>query len=167
MNIFSVNASAIYTVINLILLAALFKVFLFKRVDKIFEQRQNDADSLKKQSEDAVNKANELKEEYERKVKEQEKQVDSILAEAREKGYSQYNDIVETANKEAQAILDEAKMRAKADAERERAKYMADLTDVVIDAASKIAANSHTLESDKNLYDSFIDEALNSSDSND
>ena len=82
------------------------------------------------------------------------------MSEAREKGYAQYNEIITNAQKEADTIIEEARVHAKADAERERAKYLAELSDVVIDAAAKIAANSHTAEGDSSLYDAFIDNAF-------
>lgn len=162
MNILDINMNVVYTIVNLLLLVVLFRIFLFKRVDKILNIRQHEADTAKEKMDGELHDAEELKHDYQVKLKEQEDAIDHILAEARERGYQQYNEIVENANKEAAAILEEARMHAKADAERERARYMANLTDVVIDAAAKIAANSHTEASDKDLYDSFIDEALNS-----
>ena len=68
--------------------------------------------------------------------------------------------IIKRLFEEADTIIEEARVHAKADAERERAKYLAELSDVVIDAAAKIAANSHTAEGDSSLYDAFIENAF-------
>jgi F-type H+-transporting ATPase subunit b len=160
MSILNINMNVVYTIINLLVLTILFRVFLFKPVDRILVQRQKDVDAEMKAAKDARHDAEELKLDYEIKLKEQNADIDRILSESREKAYEQYNEIVKTAGREADSIREEARMHARADAERERARYLADLTDVVIDAASKIAANSHSVETDSELYDSFIEESL-------
>jgi F-type H+-transporting ATPase subunit b len=160
MELLNINANVIYNIINLLILVVAFRILLFNKVDKIFEARKKDVDNQIKDASDDRIKAADLKREYEDKLAKQEAEKDKVMSEAREKGYAQYNEIITNAQKEADTIVEEARIRAKADAERERAKYLAELSDVVIDAAAKIAANSHTAESDSNLYDAFIDNAF-------
>lgn len=163
MELLNINANVIYNIINLLILVVAFRILLFKRVDKILEARRKDVDRQIQEASDDRIKAADLKREYEEKLSQQEAQKDKIMSEAREKGYAQYNEIITNAQKEADTIIDEARVHARADAERERAKYMAELSDVVIDAAAKIAANSHTAESDSSLYDAFIENAFDKS----
>ncbi len=160
MELLNINANVIYNIINLLILVVAFRILLFNKVDKIFEARKKDVDNQIKDASDDRLKAADLKREYEDKLAKQEAEKDKVMSEAREKGYAQYNEIITNAQKEADTIVEEARIHAKADAERERAKYLAELSDVVIDAAAKIAANSHTAESDSSLYDAFIDNAF-------
>ena len=148
MELLNINANVIYNIINLLILVVAFRILLFNKVDKIFEARKKDVDNQIKDASDDRIKAADLKREYEDKLAKQEAEKDKVMSEAREKGYAQYNEIITNAQKEADTIVEEARIHAKADAERERAKYLAELSDVVIDAAAKIAANSHTAESD-------------------
>mgnify|MGYP002623831857 CR=1 FL=1 len=160
MELLHINANVIYNIINLLILAVAFRILLFKKVDKIFETRKKDADKEVREATNDRIKTAELKREYEEKLSDLENEKNKIMSEAREKGYAQYNEIITNAQKEADTIIEEARVHAKADAERERAKYMAELSDVVIDAAAKIAANSHTAEGDASLYDAFIENAF-------
>lgn len=160
MELLNINANVIYNIINLLILVVAFRIILFKKVDKILEQRRKDVDGQLQDASDDRIKAAELKREYEDKLSVQEAEKDKVMSEAREKGYAQYNEIITNAHKEADTIIEEARVHAKADAERERAKYLAELSDVVIDAAAKIAANSHTAEGDSSLYDAFIENAF-------
>ncbi|WP_026504298.1 ATP synthase F0 subunit B [Butyrivibrio sp. NC3005] len=154
-------ANVVYTIVNILFLALIFRIFLFKRVDRILEARKEEAEKEQIEAKNASDKANALKQEYEAKTVEQKAERDKILADAREKGYTEYAQIVDNARKEAEALLADAQERARIDAEKEKAKYLENLSDVIVDAASKIAAGQHSEETDHKLYDSFINDAEN------
>ena len=162
MNLLNVNMNVVYTIINLLILALLFKRFLFKPVDKILEERMRIIDMERDEATEARSNAEMMKHEYEARLKAHNDQVDSIISDAKEKAYEQYNEIISHANKEAEDIIDAAKSHAKVDAEREKNRILSDLSNVVVDAASKIAATAHTPETDSDLYDRFIKESMES-----
>ena len=64
------------------------------------------------------------------------------------------------ARKKGDEIITEAKYTAKVEAQRAKAAYSAELKDMVIEAATKIAASKHNEAGDAELYDKFIDEAV-------
>ncbi|MCR4901672.1 MAG: ATP synthase F0 subunit B [Butyrivibrio sp.] len=152
-------ANILYTVINILLLCLIFRIFLFKRVDKILNERKQEADYA---NEDAVKKAKEADEarkKYEEELNSFNDKRDDLMRQTKDEAYREHEKILDEARVQALEILDEAKVNAKIESERQKKVYEAELKEMVVDAASKIAATSHTEESDKLLYDKFIEEA--------
>ena len=55
MELLNINANVIYNIINLLILVVAFRIILFKKVDKILEQRRKDVDGqLQDASDDRI-----------------------------------------------------------------------------------------------------------------
>ena len=146
-------------VANLLILYAIFKIFLFKRVDDILLKRQEEVDEATKNAELAQAKALETKKEYEDKIALADEEKEQILSDIKKQGYDEYERIVTDAKKKGDQIITEAKHNAEVENERAKEVYAAQITDMVIDAASKIAATKHSAADDRELYEKFISEA--------
>lgn len=146
-------------IINLLIIYFLTKKFLFGRVDAILAQRREEVESATKQAEAAKQEALEAKKDYEDKIAHVDEEKEQILADIKKQGYAEYERIVGDARKKGDQIIVEAKHNAEVENERAKEVYAAQLTDMVIDAASKIAATKHSAADDKELYDKFINEA--------
>ncbi|SFB70094.1 ATP synthase F0 subunit B [Butyrivibrio sp. YAB3001] len=144
---------------NLLILYLIFKIFLFKKVDAILAQRRDEIDEATKAADIATKSALDTKREYEEKISHAEEEKEQILADIKKKGYEEYEKIVDDAKKKGEQILLEAKHNAEVENERAKEAYATELTDMVIHAASKIAATKHNASDDKELYDKFIIEA--------
>lgn len=147
------------TIANLLILYAIFKIFLFKRVDNILMQRKEEVDEATKAADIATKKALDTKKEYEDKIALADDEKEQMLADIKKQGYDEYERIVSDAKKKGEQILVEARHNAEVENERAKEVYAAQLTDMVIDAASKIAATKHSTQDDMELYDKFISEA--------
>ncbi|WP_024866611.1 F0F1 ATP synthase subunit B family protein [Butyrivibrio sp. FCS014] len=147
------------TIINLLILYFVVRKFLFGRIDEILKKRQEEVDSATKAADIALEEAKSTKREYERKISQAEEEKETILASIKKQGYDEYEKIVLDARKKGDRIITEAKHNAEAEAEKAREEYAGELKDMVIDAASKIAATKHSAEDDSQLYDKFISEA--------
>lgn len=146
-------------IINLLIIYFLTKKFLFGRVDAILAQRREEVESATKQAEAAKQEALDAKKDYEDKIAHVDEEKEQILADIKKQGYAEYERIVGDARKKGNQIIVEAKHNAEVENERAKEVYAAQLTDMVIDAASKIAATKHSAADDKELYDKFINEA--------
>ena len=146
-------------VANLLILYAIFKIFLFKKVDDILLRRQEEVDEATKAADIATTKALETKKEYEEKIALADEEKEQILADIKKQGYDEYERIVGDAKKKGEQIITEARHNAEVENERAKEVYAAQLTEMVIDAASKIAATKHSAEDDRELYEKFISEA--------
>lgn len=147
----------IFTVINILLLYALLRVFLFKPLNKILEERQSQADSVIADAKKARDEADKLKNQNEKLLKETEKKQTSILSEAREKASLEYERIVSEAGKKAEEITEDADRDAEKEHERMLEDARKDITDLVVDAGSRISLMKSDPESDRALYDQFLE----------
>ncbi len=158
LNISIVNI--VCTIINLLILYWVFKKFLFGRVDAIIERRRQEVDDANKSADKAIAEARATKKEYEEKISLADEEKQQILADIKKQGYEEYEKIIAEAQKKGQEIILEARHNAETEADRTRELYAAELKEMVIDAATKIAATKHSSDDDSNLYDKFIDEAV-------
>ena len=147
------------TIINLLILYFIAKKFLFQRIDNIFMQRKEEVDEATKAADKATQEAINTKREYEKKIELADEEKEQILSDIQKQGYDEYERIINDAKKKGEQILIEAKHNAEVENERAKEVYAAQLTDMVIDAASKIAATKHSTQDDLELYDKFISEA--------
>jgi ATP synthase F0 subunit b len=157
LNISLVNIA--FTIINLLILYVVFKKFLFQRVDAILKIRQEEVDDATEAANKAIEEAVATKREYEQKITLADEEKETILSDIKKQGFDEYEKIVMDARKKSDQIIKEARYNAKEEAKRAREEYADELKDMVIDAATKIAATKHTSEEDKELYDAFIDKA--------
>ena len=149
----------ICTIANLLILYGIFRIFLFKRVDDILMKRKEEVDEATKAADIATKKALETKKEYEQRIALADEEKEQILADIKKQGYDEYERIVGDARKKGEQIITEARHNAEVENDRAKEVYAAELTDMVIDAASKIAATKHSTADDRELYEKFISEA--------
>lgn len=154
----SVNMSIIYTIINLLILYAFFRKFLFKRVDRILKERKEQIDEAGQHLTEEIGKAAEEKAHYEAEAKKLAEEKEAALAEWRGKGFEEYNRIVSDAKVEAGRIVADARKDAETEAAITREKNQEALKEMVIDAASRISVQAADRAADGALYDAFIRE---------
>ena len=153
----------VYSAINLLILYVVFRLFLFKRVDAIFQKRREEIEHAKDEAEKKEREADELKNTYALKLQDAGKECEDLIAQSKKDGYEEYDRIINDAKEKAEQIIVEAKHNAQIEAQREKDAYVSELTDLVVHAANKIAVSKHDEESDKELYNKFIFEAIEKS----
>lgn len=122
--------------------------FLKKRQDKIRNQLEE-----AKTNQDA---AAALKEEYDSKLKNVDKEAEEILSEARKKALANENRIIAQAKEEAAAIIAHAREEAKL----EKQKMADDIKKEIISVAAVMANKVVSSTVDITIQDSLIDETL-------
>ncbi len=154
-----VDANLLLTIINLLLLFVLMRIFLFKPVQKIIAARQEEADRQFKEAEDSKNAALAAKKQYEDSLANAEETRKQVIKEARESADVEYKRIISDAEKTAKQVKDEAVL----DAENQKAQILKkaerEIADMVVDATVKVVGGKKGAEVDKSLYDKFLDEA--------
>jgi len=146
-------------IINFIVLFVLLRLFLYKPVLKMLDERA-------KRTKDAMDLAEETKKEFEQAKGEVQKQIEkgrqeaqAIIAQALQTGEKLREESREEATKQAQAIVD----RTRAELESEREKISQDLrrefVDIAVLAAEKVI--KETL--DKEKHRKLIEETLQQS----
>lgn len=147
----------VVTVLNLLILTLLVKKFLFKPVQKILAQRQEQVDTLYSDAETAKSAAEKDKAEYEEKLANADAQAEEILRVAHQRATVAGDILVRGAMEKASA----AKRKADLEIARERKKAVNEIKDEIsglsVDIAEQVLGRVISGNDHQQLIDSFID----------
>ena len=152
-------SSIIFTVINLLVLLYFMHRFLFKPVRAILTARQNELDNSYREAEDANQKANALKKQYEDTMAQVDSERQEKLEKTRLQATQEYDEIIGNAREEASKIIADAKIEAQRQAEQKQHEVEEEVAVLVAKAAYKIAASKDSVENNQKLYDTFLEDA--------
>ena len=142
--------------INLLLLFLLLNHFHFKPVQNILNARQAEIDKSYADAETAQTRAEELRDEYEKRISDAKAEAADIAKAASRKAQAHYDEVVGTAKADA------ARLREKAEAqiEQEKKKAMNELKDeisgIAVDIASKVVEREIDEKDHEELISEFI-----------
>lgn len=146
----------IWAAVNLILLFILLKIFLFKPVNKIMDERtrtiQDDLDAAKKSKEEAEA----LKKEYEDTLSDADKKAQEIIMKAHEDAKSEKSAILKKSQEEAEQLISDANKTIENERKRVLAQAQTQIADLAIEAASKIIGENLDDEKNRHLVDKFL-----------
>lgn len=144
------------TIIAVFVLFAVMSYFLFNPARKMLTDRQakikGELDDAKK----GLEEANRLREEYEAKLRDIDKEAESILSDARKRALAGENKIIAEAKEEASRIME----RARVEAELEKQKVSDEVKKEIISVASLMAVKVVAASIDAKVQDQLIDETL-------
>ena len=149
--------NVLFTVINLLILFVLMRIFLYKPVQKIIAARQAEADKQFDEAAAKQSEAEELKTKYEA-VLSAENEKKKVVAEARKTADEEYQRIVTDAHKTASQIKDDAEAEAISQKEQILKKAEKEIADMVVDAAAKVVG-SNSADTNAALYYTFLNKA--------
>ena len=153
---FQLLADAVLTLIAIFVLCFVFSFFLFKPVRKILEDRsekiKNELDSAASDMEEA----RALREEYEGKMKNIDKEAQAILDDARKRGMDNETRIISEAKEEAGRIIE----RARTEAELEKKRVADDVKKEMVSVASAIAGKVIGQNMDADVQGKLVDDTL-------
>ena len=153
---FQLFHDAALMIIAVVALFLIMSYFLFNPAREFLQKRQ---EKIRTELEDAKNnqeEAHALKAEYESKLKNIDKEAESILADARKRALANENRIVAAAKEEAAAIRD----RAREEARLEKQKMADDVKKEIIAVAALMAGKVVGSNMDATIQESLIDETL-------
>lgn len=142
--------------LSMLVLFTFLSYLLFEPVRNLLEKRRqrvvDDQETAKHERDEAIA----YKEEYEKKLKEADKEVQAILSEARKKAMHNESKIVAEAREEAARIVE----RGNAEIELEKKRALDEMKQEIISIASLMAGKVVTASIDTNVQDSLIEETL-------
>ena len=151
-----IDSNIIWTVVNLLILFVLLRIFLFKPVLGMIEKRRNmiqsSLDEADQKNADAAN----LKQQYESSLKDAKQESFQIVSEAKGRAQAQYDQIIDKANEDASQIIKQANATAEADREKILKDARAELADVALAAASKLLGTTVDAKANKEMLDAFL-----------
>ena len=148
--------TALFTLLNFIILYLVAKRFLIGPILAIIENRQKEIDDMYLQAGCAKDNALALEEEYKQKLSAATETGERIVKEAVARGQAREDEILRAANAEASAIMD----KAAADIAQEKKKALNDakdeISDMAIAIAQKVVGRELNAADQADLVDSFI-----------
>ncbi len=142
--------------LSMLLLFTLLSYLLFNPVRDLMEKRKqriaDEQETARREREEAIA----YKEAYEQKLKEADKEVESILSEARKRGQLNGAQIVAEAKEEAARTM----ARASAEIDLEKKHALDEMKQEMISIASMMAQKVVSASIDTDVQESLIDETL-------
>lgn len=150
--------TALFTLVNTIVLFLVMKKFLWGPVMKMIADRQQEIDDLYADAGRSKAEAQKLETEYRQKLDQATQTGERLVKEAVARGQSREEEILHRANAEADAI----RAKAAADIAQEKKKALNDakneISDMALTIAGKVVGRALTEEDHLRLVDRFIDE---------
>ncbi len=148
--------TALFTLVNTIVLFMVLKHFLFQPVMKLIADRQQEIDDMYADAGKAKEAAAALEADYREKLAVAAQTSERMVKEAVARGQNREEEIVSQAKAEAAAILD----KAAADIAQEKKKAINDakdeISDMAMEIASKVVGRALNAEDQAGLVDRFI-----------
>ena len=147
----------IATLLNTLILFFVLKHFLFNKVNKVIEDRQNEIQASYDRADEAEKNAQKLEADYNEKIGQAKEESAEIIRDATKKAQVRADEIIDEARVEAKSI------RTNAENEIEREKKIAvnkikdDITDIAFQAAQAVIEKDLTSEDNERLIGEFID----------
>ena len=156
--VISVNIwQMIISILNLLILFAILKKFLFKPVQSMLAQRQQIIDDNFKNAKAAEEDAKKSKALYEKKLGEADEEAEKIVKEARKKAEKKSDRIVQNAKDKADGIVNQARADAKLEMSKAQSEIKHEIIEVSALISEKILEREINADDHKKLIDSFIE----------
>lgn len=150
--------TALFTLVNTIVLFVVLKTFLFQPVMKMIADRQQEIDDMYAAADAAKENAQALEASYKEKLAVAAQTGEAMVKEAVLRGQNREEEILRQANAEADAI----RRKAAADIAQEKKKAINDakdeIADIAMDIAGKVVGRSLNTQDQAQLVDKFIDQ---------
>ncbi len=153
-----INWNVFWVIFNLIVLFFLLKIFLFKPLQRIMDQRteliQNEISSAEAQNKEAK----ELKDKYDASLQNARIESDEMVSSAKERAKVQYDLILEKANEDAAQIVQQAQKTAQMDRDQMLRDAQGEIADVAMAAAVRLIGGSVDDAANRKLLDDYLSE---------
>lgn len=149
----------LFTVINLLLLFVLMKIFLFKPVKNIIAQRQAEADKQFNEAAKKQAEADGLKAQYETSIANAKAEQTNAMQETMRHADAEYNRIVGDAKDTAKQIKEDAISEAESQKTQILKKAEKEIADMVVEATVKVVCEKTGSDVDNSLYNEFLNKA--------
>lgn len=148
----------IWSAVNLLLLFIVLKVFLFKPVNKIMDERtrsiQNDIDSAKKSMEEAEA----LKQRYNDDLSNAKEEARRIVMKAQDDAAAEKAVLMQRSKEDADKLVADANKAIENERRRVLQQAQTQIADLAIEAASKIIGENVDDEKNRRIVDKFLSE---------
>lgn len=155
-----------FTIINLLVLVALVKKFLFKPINAVMEQRKEMIDQQYEAAKAKEEEAQEIKKKYEASLAAAQEEGAEIIKEAKKNAKVERDRIIKNAGVQAEKIIDDAKKTADMEQKKTLQNMESEIATMAVMAAGKILEQQSSAEGNNALYNQFLTKVGERSDRN-
>lgn len=152
------DINLVFTIINLLVLYALMKKFLFKPVNNIVERRSEEIKKQFDEAKEAMKDADEVRQKYEASLENAKEDSEKLVQEAKQRARTEYERIVKSADDEVDKRIKKAEETIREEREKSLRSMETQLGSLIVSAASKVVGEKVSVENNQKLYDEFIAE---------
>lgn len=150
-------STIVMTLVNFVLIVLILKHFLWDKIQKAIEEREELIESTITKADEDAEKARKFRIENERILKSAKEEGKKITEAKKQKADNIYKEIVEDAHKEAEVIMD----RARLEINREREKAEFELRSQAVDLAIMLSAKALEETIDEAKHRRLINDFIN------
>ena len=150
--------TALFTLLNLVLTFLILKKFLFKPVNKMIDDRQQEIDALYADANAAKEKAADLEADYTQRLAEAKDASAQILAEASQEANRRSDEVIRQARLDADAIRAKAERDVELDRKKAVNEVKNDIFRIALDIAGKVVEKELDPAEHERLIESFLKE---------
>lgn len=149
--------TAIFTLVNLMIVFLIMKKYIFKPVKKMIDERQQEIDDQYADADRSVKEAAALKEQYESRLAEANAESDEILKEAYRKAQLRDEEMLRQAQEQAAQTLRRAQEQVELEKKRAMNEIKEEVSVMAVDIAAAVLARDIKASEHSELIDSFIE----------
>ncbi len=154
------------SLVNLVIMFVIVKKFFYKPVKKMIKTREDAIQSQFDKAKEAEDSANEMKDEWEKKMAGAEERADEIIKTASDKAKITAERIVRDAETRADGIIKRAESEAVLEKKKAEQEIKREIIDVSSSIAGKMLEREVNPDDHRNLIDSFIEKIGENNDGN-
>lgn len=151
--------TVIWTFVNIIVLFAFFRIFLFRPVTKMMEQRKQLIVDDLEDAKVAKEKAEKIKTDYEMELSTADDEAAKIIHNANDRAALEYERLINIAKVDADKLIQNANKQIKLERKKSMEDAQSEIADIAILAAAKILGEQMDETSNKRMVNDFIKEA--------
>jgi F-type H+-transporting ATPase subunit b len=145
-------------VANVLILFVLLRIFLFKPLNKIRDERTRTVQDNLDSAEKAKAEAEELRQQYEDSISDAKEKANQIIMKAHEDAENERTAIIRKSQEEAEKIVADADKTIENERKRVLRQAQSEIADLAIEAASRIIGENVDDEKNRRLVDKFLSE---------
>lgn len=146
----------IWSAVNIIILFILLRIFLFKPITKIMNERTRIIQDNLDKAEKSRQEAEELKQQYAESLSSAKEEAQQIIIKAHDEAEAEKSAILRKSQEEASEIISDAGKTIENERRRVLQQAQTEIADLAIEAASKIIGENVDDEKNRRLVDEFL-----------
>lgn len=150
--------SIFWAVLNILILFLLLRIFLFKPINKMLDDRTQSIQKDIDNAERAKKEAEELRQQYADSINSAKEEAEEIRKDAHEKAENERAAIIRKSHEEADEIVSAASETIENERKRVIQQAHTQIADLAIEAASKVVGANLDDEKNRKLVDEFLAE---------